>query len=138
MAFGDHCGEMSRWITAQCCENMVEMIDDPMNNLCCGAGGGAWAGPYAQERIDFGKWKADQIKATGAEMVVAACHNCRDQIKKSLTKEFDLGIETKYVWELVSDSLIIKPWTKTEITKARKKRDAQFERDGIDLEELSS
>jgi hypothetical protein len=36
----------------------------------------------------------------------------------------------------VSDSLIIKPWTKTEITKARKKRDAQFERDGIDLEEL--
>jgi hypothetical protein len=69
-------------------------------------------------------------------MVVAACHNCRDQIKKSLTKEFDLGIETKYVWELVSDSLIIKPWTKTEITKARKKRDAQFERDGIDLEEI--
>ncbi|MBW2251957.1 MAG: (Fe-S)-binding protein, partial [Deltaproteobacteria bacterium] len=83
-----------------------------------------------------GKWKADQIKATGAELVVAACHNCRDQIKKSLTKEFDLGIETKYVWELVSDSLIFKPWTKTEITKARKKRDAQFERDGIDLEEL--
>ncbi|UCD88179.1 MAG: Fe-S oxidoreductase, partial [Desulfobacterales bacterium] len=86
MAFGDHYGEMSRWITAQCCENMVEMIDSPVDNLCCGAGGGAWAGPYAKERIDYGKWKADQIKATAAELVIAPCHNCRDQIMKSLTK----------------------------------------------------
>ncbi|UCD86745.1 MAG: hypothetical protein JSV01_02920, partial [Desulfobacterales bacterium] len=88
--------------------------------------------------IDYGKWKADQIKATGAELVVAPCHNCRDQIMKSLTKEFDLEIETKYIWELVSDALIVESWNKKEIKKAREKRDAQFERDGIDLEEVAS
>ena len=47
------------------------MCDDPMNNLCCGAGGGAWAMPYDEERLAYGKMKADQIKATGAEIVVA-------------------------------------------------------------------
>ena len=41
MSFGDHHCDNSRWIVSQCCENMVEMIDGPLNNLCCGAGGGA-------------------------------------------------------------------------------------------------
>ena len=60
------------------------MCDDPMNNLCCGAGGGAWAMPYDDERLAYGKMKADQIKDTGAEIVIAPCHNCRDQIMKAL------------------------------------------------------
>jgi dimethylglycine catabolism B len=68
-------------------------------------------------------------------MVIAPCHNCRDQIMKSLTKEFDLGIETKYLWELVADSLVVEPWSEEEIQAANELRDAQYERDGIDLEE---
>ena len=68
-------------------------------------------------------------------MVIAPCHNCRDQIMKSLTKEYDLGIETKYLWELVADSLIVEPWSEEEIKKANELRDAQYERDDIDLEE---
>ncbi|MDZ7881936.1 MAG: hypothetical protein U5N53_03010 [Mycobacterium sp.] len=55
---------------------------------------------------------------------------------KSLTKEFGLDIETKYLWELVADSLIIDPWTEEEIQKANELRDAQYERDGIDLDEM--
>ena len=31
---------MTRWLTAQCCPNMVEMCNDPLNNYCCGNGGG--------------------------------------------------------------------------------------------------
>ena len=80
-----------------------------MNNLCCGAGGGAWAMPYDEERLAYGKMKADQIKATGAEIVIAPCHNCRDQIMKGLGGEakkgkMDMGNykETLYLWELVS------------------------------------
>jgi Fe-S oxidoreductase len=54
--------------------------------------------------------KAKQIKDTGAKLVITPCHNCRDQIMKSLRKEYDfMDVEVKYLWELVADSLIIEP-----------------------------
>lgn len=134
--FGDHCARIARWIVSRCCENMVEMCADPLENLCCGAGGGAWAMPYAEQRLAYGKYKAAQIKRTGAELVIASCHNCRDQIMKSLAEEYDLGNykQTMYIWELVSKSLILQPWSAQEIDKARALRDAQFQRDGVSPE----
>jgi hypothetical protein len=91
--------------------------------------------PYEQERIYYGRVKAKQIKDTGAKMVIAPCHNCRDQIMKSLNKEYDLGVEVKYLWELVADSLVVEPWSEEEIKKANELRDAQYERDGVDLDQ---
>jgi Fe-S oxidoreductase len=86
------------------------MYPNRANNFCCGAGGGAWASPYVEERIFYGRTKAKQIKDTGAKLLVAPCHNCRDQIMKSLRKEFDfMDVEVKYLWELVADSLILEP-----------------------------
>ena len=134
-AFGHGYFEEPRWIVQQCCEHTVEMHPNRMNNFCCGAGGGAWAMPYSDERIYYGRVKAKQIMDTGAELVIAPCHNCRDQIMKGLTKEFNLGIETKYLWELVADSLIVQPWSKEEVEKAHALRDAQYERDEIVLDE---
>ena len=107
-----------------------------MNNYCCGAGGGAWAMPYDKERIYYGRVKAKQILETGAELVVAPCHNCRDQIMKGLTKEYQLPIETMYLWELLAESIVIEPWSDEEIAQATALRDAQFERDGVVLEEM--
>jgi len=138
MTFGDHHGETARWIVKQVCDKFVDMVDDPMNNLCCGAGGGAWAMPYTEERLAYGKHKADQVKATGAELVIAPCHNCRDQIMKGLAKEFDMGNykETMYIWELVSEALILEPWDEEEVEKAHAERDAQNEKFGIDLDDM--
>ncbi len=97
-------------VTQQCCENYVEMYPNRANNFCCGAGGGAWAAPYVEERIFYGRVKAKQIKDTGAKLLIAPCHNCRDQIMKSLRKEYDfMDVEVKYIWELVADSLILEP-----------------------------
>ncbi len=107
--FGHGYYEEPRWIVQQCCENFVDMTPNRANNYCCGAGGGAWASPYNEERIFYGRVKAKQIKDTGAKLVVAPCHNCRDQLMKSLKKEYDLDVEIKYLWELVADSLIIEP-----------------------------
>jgi dimethylglycine catabolism B len=139
MAFGDHMGDLNRWITMQCVDPSLyrEMCDDMMNNYCCGAGGGAWAMPYDDERLAYGKVKADQIRDTGAEIVMAPCHNCRDQILKGLPKVHDMGNykETLYLWELVANTLVIEPWSEEEIEKAHAERDAQFERDGIEMEE---
>jgi Fe-S oxidoreductase len=83
------------------------MYPNRENNYCCGAGGGAWAMSFNEERVFHGRIKAAQIRKTGAEMVIAPCHNCRDQIMKSLNKEYNLGVEVKYLWELVADSLIL-------------------------------
>lgn len=139
IAFGEHMGEKSRWISQQCIDPSLyrEMCDDAMNNFCCGAGGGAWAMPYDDERLAYGKVKADQIKDSGAELVIAPCHNCRDQIMKGLPKVHDMGNykETLYIWELVANTLDYEPWSEEEIEKAHAERDAQFERDGIELEE---
>ncbi len=143
LTFGDHMGDLNRWLTQQCVDPSLyrEMCDDPLNNICCGAGGGAWAMPYDEDRLKYGKFKADQIKETGAEIVMAPCHNCRDQILKGLGKEhkegrMDMGNykETLYLWELVANTLVVEPWSEEEIEKAHAERDAQFERDGIDLE----
>lgn len=108
--FGHGYYEEPRWVTQQCCENFVEMYPNRANNFCCGAGGGAWAAPYAEERIFYGRVKAKQIKDTGAKLLIAPCHNCRDQIMKSLRKEYDfMDVEVKYLWELVADSLVVEP-----------------------------
>jgi len=144
MSFGDNTGEKTRWISQQCIDPSLfrDMVDDPLNNLCCGAGGGAWAMPYDEERLAYGRMKADQIKESGAEIVIAPCHNCRDQIMKGLGAEhkkgkMDMGNyqETLYLWELVANCLDFEPWSEAEIEAGHAARDAQFERDGVELEE---
>jgi hypothetical protein len=40
-----------------------------------------------------------------------------------------------YIWELVANSLVYEPWSEEEIEKAHALRDAQYERDGVELEE---
>ncbi len=112
--FGRGYFEEPREILGHCCDNFVEMYPNREGNYCCGAGGGAWALPFQEERVFYGRFKERQIRATGAKLVVTSCHNCRDQILKSLRKEYKLDIEVKYIWELVSDALILEPGEKTQ------------------------
>jgi hypothetical protein len=98
--------------------------------------------PYDEERLAYGRIKADQIKAIGAELVIAPYHNCRDLIMKGLSGEankgkMDMGKyqETLYLWELVVNCLDYEPWSEAEQSKACEFRDAQFELDRIELEE---
>ena len=114
-AFGVSYYEEGRTITQKCCADFKEMEPNRESNYCCGAGGGAWAMPYAPERVFYGRIKARQIQETGAELVIASCHNCRDQIMKSLNQEYDLGIEVKYLWELVADSLVLPQQNQEEV-----------------------
>ncbi len=106
-SFGHGYFSEGRIITRACCPNFVDMEPNGNGNYCCGAGGGAWAMPYSAERVYYGRIKARQIRETGANLVVAPCHNCRDQLKKSLNHEYELGVEVKYLWEVVADSLVL-------------------------------
>jgi len=105
-AFGHGYFEEGRWITRQCAPNFVEMYPNREGNYCCGAGGGALAMPFKEERVFYGRFKARQIRKTKAKLVVAPCHNCRDQIMKSLCREYELDVEVKYLWQLVAESLV--------------------------------
>lgn len=64
--------------------NFVEMTPHGQDNYCCGGGGGLVS---IDEIHDFrmqvaGKVKADQIRATGAKLVVSPCANCKKQLKE--------------------------------------------------------
>ena len=52
------------------------------------------------------KIKADQLKATGAKIVVTSCHNCVDGLS-DLIKHYKLGMEVTQLVNLVANALVI-------------------------------
>jgi Fe-S oxidoreductase len=99
--------EEQRFILKNAVTDFVEMHPNREKNYCCGGGGGQLAMTrYAKRRLEAGRIKADQIRKTGAKIVVAPCHNCIDQLSE-LNREYRLGIEVKTVSEIVADALLI-------------------------------
>ena len=83
------------------------LYPEKMDQFCCGGGGGTLTTGYNQERLYYGRKKIEQIKTTGAKMLVVPCHSCHGQFN-SLKEEYDMrDLEVKYLWELVADCLII-------------------------------
>jgi Fe-S oxidoreductase len=76
-------------------------------NHCCGGGGGQLAmSEYNERRMKIAQVKADQIRKTGAKIVVTPCHNCVDQLTQ-INQAFKLGIQIKTLAEIVADALVI-------------------------------
>ena len=97
--------EEPRRVLAKLTSNLVEMTPTGAMNYCCGGGGGLSAsGEYGATRLRSGRAKVEQIKATGARLVVTNCFNCNTQIKE-LNRKHDLGIEVKNITEVLADSL---------------------------------
>ena len=99
--------EEQRFILRNAVTNFVEMYPNRERNFCCGGGGGQLAMTrYAKRRLEAGKIKAEQIRMTGAKIVVTPCHNCIDQLTE-LNRESDLGVEVRTISEVVADALVI-------------------------------
>ena len=97
--------EPPRNILRSLSSNFVEMEPHGALNYCCGGGGGLSAsGDYGQLRIQIGKVKAEQIKKTGAKIIVSNCYNCHTQLIE-LNEKYKLGLQVKSIVELVADSL---------------------------------
>ena len=60
---------------------------------------------FASERKAAGKAKADQILATGAEIVVTSCHNCLDQLDE-VKRHYKLKVKIQNLSELVANAII--------------------------------
>jgi Fe-S oxidoreductase len=96
-----------RYILKAAVENFVEMTPHGVDNFCCGGGGGQLAmSEYNERRMKIAEIKADQIRCTGATIVVAPCHNCIDQLIQ-ISSAFKLGVQVKTLAEIVADALIM-------------------------------
>ncbi len=104
--------EEQRFILKNAVTDYVEMQPNREKNYCCGGGGGQLSMTrYAKRRLEAGRIKADQIRKTGAQIVVAPCHNCIDQLSE-LNREYDLKVEIKTISEMVADAIVIEKRTK--------------------------
>ena len=107
MRFGHGYFEQPRWILDQCMPNWVDLYPNRMDQICCGGGGGTLVNSYDDERSFYVIRKIDQIRVTGARMIVVPCHSCHGQFN-SIKKQFELeDVQVKYLWELVADCLVL-------------------------------
>jgi Fe-S oxidoreductase len=96
-----------RYVLNQFVPRFVEMTPYGTDNHCCGGGGGQLAmSEYNDRRMKIAEIKADQIRKTGAKVVVTPCHNCVDQLTQ-INVHFKLGVQIKTLAEIVADALIL-------------------------------
>jgi len=96
-----------RYILREFISDFREMVPNGIDNYCCGGGGGQLAmSEYNERRMKTAGIKAEQIRKTGAKIVVSPCHNCVDQLTQ-INFAFKLNVQVKTLAELVADAIII-------------------------------
>ncbi|WP_022664182.1 electron transfer complex ferredoxin TmcB [Desulfospira joergensenii] len=98
--------DMGRAVVAMTCEDWVEMTPNREHNYCCGAGGGVvnCGPPYKTERMVNNRVKAEQLKATGAEILIAPCHNCHSGLE-DIIHYYKLGMEVKFLGDIIYETM---------------------------------
>jgi Fe-S oxidoreductase len=108
------------------CADFREMYPNRAENYCCTGGGGAMSmSEYTPRRLKSAKMKAEQLKATSAEIVVTSCHNCVDGLT-DLIRHYELGMEVTQLVNLVANALVIpENPNKESATKTEEKVEAK-------------
>jgi Fe-S oxidoreductase len=95
-----------RYVLNHAVNRFVEMTPHGADNICCGGGGGQLSmSEYNERRMSIARIKADQIRNTGASVVVTPCHNCVDQLIQ-INNKFKLGVTIKTLAEVVAEALV--------------------------------
>jgi Fe-S oxidoreductase len=83
-------------------KDFAEMTPQGRDNYCCGGGGGLVSMDETQQfRMEVaGRVKAEQIRDTGAQIVVAPCANCKKQLKE-LISHYELPCRVMGLHELI-------------------------------------
>jgi Fe-S oxidoreductase len=97
--------EQPREILKRLTDDFVEMQPNRQANWCCGGGGGLVVIGEKDFRMKSAKVKADQVKATGAEILCTACENCHSQLS-DLNEHYKLGVKVEFLSNLVSEALV--------------------------------
>jgi len=112
--------EQPREILKAICKNFIEMTPNRTENYCCGGGGGTVSIDEIREfrTKSMGKRKADQIRATGAKIVISPCANCKKQLREVCE---DNGLEGVAVMGL--HDLLLKALDYSSLPQVEKKDD---------------
>jgi Fe-S oxidoreductase len=105
---GLNLGEKLRYVVDALCENFTDMSPRYEHNYCCAAGGGIinCGPPWKRSRMLSNKVKAEQLGATGAEIVITPCHNCHSGIE-DIIGFYDLGMHTKFISDILMETMEI-------------------------------
>ncbi len=100
--------EQPRVLLRHICQDFVEMTPKGRDNYCCGGGGGTVS---IDEMHDFrmrigGKTKADQMAATGAQVVISPCANCKKQLDEIIV-DYKLPMERKGLHDLLLKNIVM-------------------------------
>ena len=108
--FARSCGiiEEPRVILRAACQNFREMTPHGAENWCCGGGAGLSAMDTIHEfrMVVSGKKKFEQIVATGAKFLSAACSNCKRQLTQ-LMEHYKQDVTVGGVHDLISRTIVI-------------------------------
>lgn len=96
--------EEARYIISHLTDDFVELTPNRKYNWCCGGGGGLVAAGDKDFRMKSAKIKAEQVKATNAEILATACENCHTQLSE-LNEHYNLGMNVQFLSSLVADAL---------------------------------
>ncbi len=89
------------------CTDFREMYPNRAENYCCTGGGGAMSmSEYTPRRLKSGKVKADQLKASGADIVVTSCHNCVDGLT-DVIRHYEIDMQVTQLVHLVANALVV-------------------------------
>ena len=107
--------DMARKVVEMTCSDFVEMTPNREHNYCCGAGGGVinCGPPYKSERMVNNRVKAEQLKATGADVLIAPCHNCHSGLE-DIIHHYELDMEVKFLGDIIFETMEKKVYTPGE------------------------
>jgi Fe-S oxidoreductase len=99
--------EQPREILRHICKDFVEMTPGGKANFCCGGGGGTVSLDEIRERRTkvVGKVKAEQIRSTGASIVVAPCANCKKQVSAVIEDNEVEGARVSGLHDLIMEAI---------------------------------
>ncbi|MBL6974391.1 MAG: (Fe-S)-binding protein [Deltaproteobacteria bacterium] len=88
--------DQPRYILKSFIKDYVDMYPCGKDNYCCGGGAGTVSLDEIREfrTAIGGKRKAEQLRATGADLVVAPCANCKKQLREVIE---DHGLDMELV-----------------------------------------
>ena len=96
-----------RRILSACAADWVDLHPSRADQYCCGGGGGLMLTGYDRQREHYTRRKIQQIRDSGASLVVVPCHSCHGQLRAMLRRCGLEEIEVKYLWEVVAEALVL-------------------------------
>ncbi|MFP4070497.1 MAG: electron transfer complex ferredoxin TmcB [Desulfovibrionales bacterium] len=98
--------DQAREVVKALCPDYTEMHPNREQNYCCCAGGGVinCGPPHKMTRVEGNRIKAEQLRRTGARVIVAPCHNCHGGLE-DIIHHHKLDMELKFMADIIYECM---------------------------------